>query len=113
MIGCEVTIMIDPKIGERIRYTRELKRYTREDLAEYADISPKFLYEVESGQKGMSATSLLRICNALEVSCDYIMTGTSEKICNEEIINIIETFDATQIANVKKVLIALSELCKF
>ena len=38
-------------IGGRIRALRELNRYTREKFAEIADISPKFLYEIETGQK--------------------------------------------------------------
>ncbi len=37
--------------GNRIRYLREKQHYTREQLAEMADISPKFLYEIESGQR--------------------------------------------------------------
>ena len=45
--------------GNRIRYLREKQHYTREQLAEMADISPKFLYEIESGQKGFSADTLL------------------------------------------------------
>lgn len=44
--------------GNRIRYLRERQHYTREQLAEMADISPKFLYEIESGQKGFSADTL-------------------------------------------------------
>ncbi len=47
----------NPFIGTRIRYIRELNHYTREELAEYADISSKFLYEIESGQKGFSPGS--------------------------------------------------------
>ena len=35
-------------IGGRIRALRELNRYTREKFAEIADISPKFLYEIET-----------------------------------------------------------------
>ncbi len=41
--------------GARIRRIRELNRYTRDELAELANISPKFLYEIETGQKGFSA----------------------------------------------------------
>ena len=42
--------------GIRIRFLREERHYTREYLAEMADISPKFLYEIESGQKGFRQT---------------------------------------------------------
>ena len=105
-------MIIDPTIGIRIKYIRELNHYTREELAEYADISSKFLYEIENGQKGLSATNLLKICKALEVSCDYILTGNCKARCNEELVNIIEMFDTTQIANVKKILLILLEVSK-
>lgn len=106
-------MLVDPKIGNRIRYIRELNHYTREELAEYADISTKFLYEVENGQKGLSASNLLKICKALDVSCDYILTGTKQARCNDELANIIECFDTTQISNVKKMLLILLEVSKF
>lgn len=106
-------MVIDPSVGTRIRYIRELNHYTREELAEYADISSKFLYEIENGQKGLSASNLLKICQALEVSCDYIMTGKAETVCSEDLINILEAFDATQIPNVKKMLTILLEVSKF
>ena len=35
----------DPEIGMRIRALREEKEYTRDALAERAEISTKFLYE--------------------------------------------------------------------
>lgn len=105
-------MIIDPAIGIRIKYIRELNHYTREELAEYADISSKFLYEIETGQKGLSATNLLKICKALEVSCDYILTGNCKARCNEELANIIEMFDTTQVANIKKILLILLEVSK-
>lgn len=39
------------RAGLRIRELRESKRFTREQFSEIADISPKFLYEIETGQK--------------------------------------------------------------
>ena len=100
-------------VGARIRNIRELNRYTREDLAEMADISTKFLYEIENGKKGISADSLLKICKALEVSCDYILTGNKGNNCNDELTDIIEMFDATQVINIKKMLLILLEVSKF
>ena len=44
--------------GIRIRCLREEKHYTREKLAEMAEISTKFLYEIEVGSKGVSADTL-------------------------------------------------------
>ena len=61
--------------GNRIRSLREAKHYTREVLAEKAEISAKFLYEIEIGAKGFSADTLCKLAKALEVDTDYILYG--------------------------------------
>lgn len=61
--------------GSRIQNLRMSKGYTREYLAERADISSKFLYEMETGKKGFSADTLYRISKELNVTSDYILTG--------------------------------------
>ena len=71
--------MSQMKRGERIRELREIQTYTREAFAEKIDISPKFLYEIETGKKGFSADVLGRISKALSISCDYIMFGEDVK----------------------------------
>lgn len=71
----EGKIMFKREIGKRIRQIREEKEMTREQLAASADITTKFLYEVENGKKGLSATTLLKISNALSCSCDYVLLG--------------------------------------
>ena len=62
--------------GRRIRNIREKSKLTREYIAMKADISPKFLYEIETGIKGFSADTLFRISEALGISTDYIIKGT-------------------------------------
>ena len=62
-------------MGERIRHTRLMRGYTREFLAEKAEISSKFLYEIETGRKGFSVLVLYNLCQALEVDSDYILHG--------------------------------------
>lgn len=61
--------------GIRIRNLREEGKFTREKFSEIVDISPKFLYEIETGQKGFSADTLYRISKGLSVSCEYILSG--------------------------------------
>ena len=78
--------------GERIMILRGERGYTREQLAELADISEKFLYEIEMGKKGFSATTLMNICDALEVSLDYIMTGSGVRKYEDEIVATLEKF---------------------
>ena len=71
----EGKIMFRREIGKRIRQIREEKEMTRDQLAINAEITSKFLYELENGKKGLSANTLLKIANALSCSCDYILLG--------------------------------------
>lgn len=64
--------------GKRIRLLRENKGYSREKFSELADISSKFLYDIECGHKGFSAKTLYMIAYVLDVSCDYILRGNTE-----------------------------------
>ena len=78
--------------GERIFLTRTMRGHTRESLAELAQISPKFLYEIETGKKGFSAQVLYNICFALHVDSDYILTGRQEITYDQNLIRILEMF---------------------
>ena len=46
-------------IGVRIMKLRKEKGYSREQLAELANISASFLYEIETSKKGLSVNSLV------------------------------------------------------
>ena len=100
------------KIGNRIRELREMHNYTREGMAEMVEISPKFLYEIESGKKGFSSDVLCKIARTLTVSCDYIMYGEEHSLRNGEkiyyILNQLETEQAIKIQFILKMLI---EIC--
>lgn len=104
--------MSDMHIGERIRKLRESRNYTREALAEKADISAKFLYEIETGKKGFSAETLYKISRALCVSCDFIMRGEKgERSENQEIIYVLEMLEPKQVRKIRDILSILSQIC--
>lgn len=63
------------EVGERIALLRIQNNYTREAFAGQIKISPKFLYEIETGKKGFSIKVLYNISKVLSVSCDYIIYG--------------------------------------
>lgn len=69
--------------GLRIRNLREAGRYSREEFAEIAEISSKFLYEIETGQKGFSADTLYRISHGLGVTTEYILSGNQNIVDND------------------------------
>lgn len=56
----------------------DINGYSREKLAELVGITPKFCYDLELGLKNMSVNTLYKLSNALHVSVDYILKGTSE-----------------------------------
>ena len=53
-------------IGEAIRLYRKEAGLTQEKLAERADLNPKYLGEIERGEKIISIEALLRIAKAVK-----------------------------------------------
>ncbi|MCI5893642.1 MAG: helix-turn-helix transcriptional regulator [Clostridiales bacterium] len=95
---------INVEIGSRIKQKRTDLKYTREVLAELADISPQFLANIEYGKKGMSFTTLKKICKCLGVSCDYIILGKEPAGKREQICEIISNIDEKYIPLVEAML---------
>ena len=60
-------------MGSRIRGKRELHNMTREKLAEKLNVTPRFLSDVESGNKGMCLKNVIRTSRILETSVDYLV----------------------------------------
>ena len=60
----------------RIRSARESLGYTREKFAELLDVSTSYMAEVERGKTGISVKLLIKICEVLGLSADYILFGT-------------------------------------
>jgi transcriptional regulator with XRE-family HTH domain len=54
------------RIGEAIRLHRNEAGLTQEQLAELVDLNPKYLGEVERGEKIISIEALLRIAKAVK-----------------------------------------------
>lgn len=71
------------EIGNRIKTQREYLGFSREELAEKADITPRFCYDLELGLKEMSVPTLIKLCDALKINCDYLLFGDSSE--NQEL----------------------------
>lgn len=63
----------------RIRKAREEQGYTRERFAEKLDVSVSYLAELERGRTGISVKMLVKVCNLLGLSADYVLFGTERK----------------------------------
>ncbi len=103
--------MVHEEIGNRIKMIRESRNFTREELADKAEISSKFLYEVEKGRKGLSADTLLKISRTLSCSCDYILTGkTFEKEDDEQLLQMLQRFSDRDRVYAVKLLSLMQEM---
>ena len=60
----------------RIRKARESMGYTREKFAEKLEVSVSYLAELERGRTGISVKMLIKVCNVLGLSADYVLFGT-------------------------------------
>ena len=62
-------------IGNRIRFIRESQGKTRDKLSEEAEISPHFLFEIETGKKSMTANTIINLSKALNITTDFLLLG--------------------------------------
>lgn len=63
------------KIGERICQRRREIGLTQEKLAEKMDVSVQMISNLERGNKAIRIDNLIKLCDILNISSDYILTG--------------------------------------
>jgi len=64
-------------IGERISARRKQLKMTQEELAAAMDVSTQMISYAEQGRKAIRPENLIKLCAALDISADYILTGKS------------------------------------
>lgn len=86
---------LNETIGNRIRLLRESQGKTRDKLSEEADISPHFLFEIETGRKSMTSNTIIKIASALNVTTDFILLGEATPMA--KIVNNLEGLPPEQL----------------
>ena len=71
-------------LGERIKLARTGKGLTLEKLSEKIGISRNFLWEIEDGRKAPALPTFYNICNALNVSADFLFGFSPSDSINKE-----------------------------
>ena len=99
-------------IGRRIQQLRKMNGYTRDQFSLKIHISPKFLYEIEKGQKGFSVSVLFRIAKEFSVTCDYIISGRDPDFLEDELQEILKLFTVSQKKELTKFLRAAYNLVR-
>lgn len=69
------------EMGQRIFERRRQLMLTQEQLAEQAGLTPQTVSTAELGKKAMRPENIIKMCDALEVSTDYLLRG---KISTED-----------------------------
>ena len=69
----ESNFLID--MGNRIAKRRKECHLTQEQLAEKINLSIQSISCIELGKKAIRPHNLVKLCNVLDVSADYILTG--------------------------------------
>ena len=69
------------EMGQRIYERRRQLMLTQEQLAEQAGLTPQTVSTAELGKKAMRPENIIKMCDALEVSTDYLLRG---KISSED-----------------------------
>ena len=93
----------------RIRKSREEKGYTREKFAEKLDVSVSYLAELERGRTGISVKMLVKVCNVLGLSADYVLFG-EERTEDKKRLDSINRIDAENMPILDKVVNELLSL---
>ncbi len=65
-------------LGGRIKGFRKKRGLSQSILSERIDISPSYLSYIETGYKGFSLETLVRLANSLNVSADELLVDSLE-----------------------------------
>ena len=66
-------------MGQRIMVRRKSLRMTQEELAEKLGVSTQMISNLELGKKAIRPDNLAKICEVLELSADFVLTGSNTK----------------------------------
>ncbi len=63
------------EMGQRIMVRRKALHLTQEEMAERLGVSTQMISNLELGKKAIRPENLARVCEVLQVSADFILTG--------------------------------------
>lgn len=80
-------------IGQRIKEVRNDKHLTQEYLANATGVNVSHISNIETNKVKVSLTLLVQICNALDVTMDYLLENEYHRptsIIEKELLNTIK-----------------------
>ncbi len=104
---------INIQIGERIRLAREAASLTQEKLADTVGVTVQYISDLERGIVGTSIPTLLKLCNVLKVSSDYVLTGKQDSPNLSPIVQRLSQLSSDQLKIVENGINLLIEALSF
>ncbi len=62
-------------VGDRVKYMRDRRGFTQEQLAKKSRVSQSTIAQIESSRKDPSMTTLKKLCGALDVEMAVLFAG--------------------------------------
>jgi transcriptional regulator with XRE-family HTH domain len=78
-------------IGQKIKSKRKLKGWSQETLAEYVDIHPTYMSQIETGKVNMTINILKSIADSLGVTMSSLVKDSMTEDELTQILNEIKT----------------------
>ena len=97
-------------IGKRIKEVRTDRQLTQEYLAKVTDVNVSHISNIETNKVKVSLTLLVSICNAMNVTVDYILGNeynAPTTAFETELLNTVDKLDSSkkeQLLRIAKVL---------
>ncbi len=102
------------EVADNLKRLRKIKNYSQDQLGRKASVSNSFINQVENCRRDMSTESLCRICTALEVTpnelLSFCMTGDQreEEMYIQRFLRAIQSLEKEEI---RFVVDTLEDLC--
>lgn len=95
---------VTSEIGHRIAMRRNQLGLTQAEAAELSGLTQQFFASVETGRKNMRADSIVRVAKALNVSTDFLLTGTVTDFERNHITQMLEPLDEVQLYVIEEII---------
>lgn len=93
-------------IGQRIKEVRIEKKLTQEYIAKVTDVNVSHISNIETNKVKVSLTLLIGICNALDVTLDYLLENeyhNPTSVTEKELLNTIRDMSTDKQATLLRI----------
>lgn len=93
-------------IGQRIKEIRTDRKLTQEYVAEKTGVNVSHISNIETNKVKVSLTLLVGICNALDVTMDYLLENEYHiptSVAEKELFNVIKDMEPHKLETLLKI----------